>query len=114
MVASGTSAMLHELGHRVVMASSAALALDVIRSDAPIDLIITDHSMPGMSGTELARLARDLRPGLPIILATGYADAPSGAVPDMARLDKPYRIDKLAAMIATVVGRELSDQITAV
>ncbi len=113
MVASGTSAMLHELGHRVVMASSAALALDVIRSDAPIDLIITDHSMPGMSGTELARLARDLRPGLPIILATGYADAPSGAVPDMARLDKPYRIDKLAAVIATVVGRELSDQITA-
>ena len=113
MVASGTSAMLHELGHRVVMTSSAALALDVIRSDAPIDLIITDHAMPGMSGTELARLARDLRPGLPIILATGYADAPSCAVPGMARLDKPYCIDKLAAMIAAVVGRELRDHISA-
>ena len=113
MVASGTGAMLQQLGHRVVMASSAALALDVIRSDAPIDLIITDHAMPGMSGTELARHARELRPGLPIILATGYADVPANAVPGMARLDKPYRIDKLAAMIANVVGRELRDQITA-
>jgi signal transduction histidine kinase len=113
MVASGTSAMLHELGHRVVMAFSAASALDVIRSGAPVDLVITDHAMPGMSGTELAKHVRDLRPHMPIILATGYADAPSGAVPDMARLDKPYRIENLAAMIATVVGRNLSEQITA-
>jgi signal transduction histidine kinase len=113
MVVSSTSAMLLELGHRVVMASSAALALDVIRSGAPIDLVITDHAMPGMTGTELAQQTRDLRPGLPIILATGYADVPSGSIPGMARLDKPYRIDKLAATIAAVVGREVHDQITA-
>jgi len=113
MVASGTSAMLHELGHRVVMASSATLALDVLRSGAPIDLVITDHAMPGMTGTELARHARELRPNLPIILATGYADVPSSSVPGMVRLDKPYRIDKLGAMIAGLLGRKVHDRVPA-
>jgi signal transduction histidine kinase len=105
MVLAGTSAILEELGHRVVAAASAAPALDVIRSDAPVDLVITDHAMPGMTGAELAQHIRDLRPDLPIILATGYAEVPGNLIASMPRLDKPYRIDKLASMIAAVTSR---------
>jgi len=111
MVALGTCAMLQELGHRVTTLFSAEHALQVIRSDAPIDLVITDHAMPGMSGTELARHARELRPGLPIILATGYRDVSCRAVPGMVRLDKPFRLEKLAAVIAAVVGQTRRDRI---
>jgi CheY-like chemotaxis protein len=109
MVSSGTSAMLEDLGHRVVMAASAEAALEFVRSGEQLDLVITDHAMPGMTGTELAVHIRELRPELPIILATGYAEVPSNVVPGMARLDKPYRIDKLAATIAATVGQRAFD-----
>jgi signal transduction histidine kinase len=109
MVLAGTSAMLEELGHRVVTAASAAPALDVLRSDASVELVITDHAMPGMTGTELAKHIRDLRPDLPIILATGYAEVPGNIITGMPRLDKPYRIDKLASMIAAVTGQRRLD-----
>ena len=109
MVMAGTSAMLQDLGHRVVTASSAAVALDLLRAETPVDLVITDHAMPGMTGTDLAKHVRDMRPDMPIILATGYAEVPSNLIPGMPRLDKPYRIDKLAATIAAVVGQRALD-----
>jgi signal transduction histidine kinase len=109
MVLAGTSAMLEELGHRVVTAASAAPALEIVRSDAPIDLVITDHAMPGMTGTELAKHIRDIRPALPIILATGYAEVPGNLVATIPRLDKPYRIDKLASMIAAATSQRPID-----
>jgi CheY-like chemotaxis protein len=105
MVLAGTSAMLQDLGHRVVTATSATPALDALGSDAAFDLVITDHAMPGMTGAELAKHIRDMRPDLPIILATGYAEVPSNLIAGMPRLDKPYRIDKLASMIAAVVSQ---------
>ncbi len=109
MVLAGTSAMLEELGHRVLTATSAAAALDVVRSDAPIDVVITDHVMPGMTGVELAKHIRDIRQGLPIILATGYAEVPGNLIASMPRLDKPYRIDKLASIVASVAGQRTVD-----
>ena len=109
MVLAGTSAMLQDLGHRVVTATSAAPALDVLQSDTAVDLVITDHAMPGMTGTELAKHIRDMRPDLPIILASGYAEVPSNVIAGMPRLDKPYRIDKLAATIAAVIGQPALD-----
>jgi CheY-like chemotaxis protein/HAMP domain-containing protein len=108
MVSSGASAMLQDLGHRVIMASSAALALEIICSGAPLDLVITDHAMPSMTGTELAKQIRELKPDLPIVLASGYAEVPSNLVPGMTRLDKPYRTDKLAATIAASVAPKLT------
>ncbi len=100
MVTTSTVAMLEQLGHRVLVAPSGALALDVIRLEPKIDLVITDHAMPGMTGLELAEKLRELRPGLPVILASGYADLPAGRNPDVPRIDKPYRLEKLAALIA--------------
>ncbi len=52
--------------------------------------------------------ARGLRAGLPILLATGYADLPVGAVLDLPRLSKPYHQRQLAEQITALVGREVS------
>jgi CheY-like chemotaxis protein len=78
----------------------------VVRTDAHIDLIVTDYAMPGMTGAELAKHVRQARPGLPIILATGYADLPNADDPGLPRLAKPYRRDEMARLLAALVGTE--------
>ena len=78
LVLSGTAAMLEDVGHTVTEAASGREALETLRSPARLDLMITDFAMPGMTGVELARAAREARPGLPVILATGFADLRSG------------------------------------
>jgi CheY-like chemotaxis protein/two-component sensor histidine kinase len=95
LIAMSTTEMLEDLGHRVIGASSGLLALDIIKSGQPIDLMVTDHVMPGMTGIELAAASRELRPSLPILLATGYAELPEGAPVDLPRLAKPYHQDQL-------------------
>lgn len=98
LVAMGIVTMLEDLGHNVVEANSGSQALALIETDATIDLLITDQSMPGMSGTELAQTVMRLRPELPIMLATGYRDVPEGAELQLPRLQKPY--DDAAVMKA--------------
>ncbi len=61
--------------------------------------------MPGMTGVELASRARALRPGLPILLATGYADLPSGTSTDLPRLAKPYQQRDLARQLAAILSK---------
>ena len=61
--------------------------------------------MPGMTGIELARRIR--RAGLPIILATGYAELPNAEIPGLPRLAKPYRQSELAVMLAALHPRQL-------
>jgi signal transduction histidine kinase len=95
LIAMSTTEMLEDLGHRVIGANSALHALDILRSDQPIDLMVTDHVMPGMTGIELAAASREVRPSLPILLATGYADLPEGTQIDLPRLAKPYHQDQL-------------------
>jgi PAS domain S-box-containing protein len=95
LIAMSTMEMLEDLGHRVIGANSGLHALDIIKSEQPIDLMMTDHVMPGMTGIELAAASRRLRPSLPILLATGYADLPEGAQLDLPRLAKPYHQDQL-------------------
>ena len=64
-------------------------------SEQPLDLMVTDHMMPGMTGLELAAASRKVRPSLPVLLATGYAELPEGAQLDLPRLAKPYHQDQL-------------------
>ena len=64
LIALSTTEMLEDLGHHVIGASSGLHALDIIRSGQPIDLMMTDHVMPGMTGIELAAASRELRPSL--------------------------------------------------
>ena len=113
MVTTATAAMLEQLGHRVLVASSGASALEAMRVEPAVDVVITDHAMPGMTGMELAKRIRETRPGMPIILATGFADAPRSETPGIVRLDKPYRLDKLASLIATLVEQRAGHDGTA-
>jgi CheY-like chemotaxis protein len=104
IVLSGTVAMLEDLGHSVSDATSAERALEMLRVDASVDLVITDHAMPGMTGTELAQQIRRSWPELPIIIATGYADLPGEGELGLPRLLKPYRQQELAEIVAKLVG----------
>jgi signal transduction histidine kinase/CheY-like chemotaxis protein len=104
LIAMSTTEMLEDLGHHVIGASSGLHALDIIRSEQPIDLMVTDHVMPGMTGIELAAASREVRPSLPILLATGYAELPDGAQLDLPRLAKPYHQDQLRDRLDQLLG----------
>jgi signal transduction histidine kinase/ActR/RegA family two-component response regulator len=105
MVAASTIGMLEDLGHTIVEASSAQRALEVLRSDDAIDLVITDHAMPGTSGTQLAAMLKREWPGLPVGLISGYTDLAEKLQSDLPRLAKPYRQDQLVKLVETLAQR---------
>jgi signal transduction histidine kinase len=104
LISLSTASLLEDLGHTVIKAASGPNALEVLKSDRAIDLMITDYAMPGMTGVQLSEAARALRPGLPILLATGYADLPARASFELPRLSKPYQQRQLAEQINSLVG----------
>jgi PAS domain S-box-containing protein len=101
LVRASTAHMLAELGYRVVEASSADEALSLMAREPALDLLVTDHLMPGITGADLARAVQGQRPSLPVLIVSGYADA-EGIAPDLPRLTKPFRQDELAAKIAAL------------
>jgi PAS domain S-box-containing protein len=106
LVRMGTVDMLEDLGHEVVEAGSAAEALTLLQAGAGLDMVITDQAMPGMRGTELAAQIGRKYPGLPIILATGYAELPNEEDPGLPRLSKPFRQEDIAKIIDVVIQRD--------
>lgn len=97
-----TRALLEQLGHSVLEASSAAVAVAELHRGAEVDLLLSDVRMADTGGVELVRAARSLRPGLAVAFMTGFADDLVGA-PDLADvpvLVKPYGVDELAAVVA--------------
>ncbi len=98
-----TADMLADLGYAVVEAASAEDALQVLSRGETFDLLVTDHLMPGMTGTELAQAVRALSPGFPVLVVSGYADR-DGIEADLPRLAKPFRKDELAASLAQLTG----------
>ncbi len=103
LVAMSTAMMLEDLGHQVIEANSGADALEVLKQAPTVDLLLTDHAMPGMTGMELAQRVRTLRPDLPILLTTGYAELPGGSTISLPRLTKPYQQAQLAAELAKLL-----------
>ena len=82
--------LLDELGYRVVTAASAEEALERLGAQ-PVDLLFSDVVMPGLSGVELARIARERDPGLPVLLASGYSEEIVGAAgAEFEIVRKPY------------------------
>ncbi|MCC2611653.1 PAS domain S-box protein [Neorhizobium sp. Rsf11] len=105
LVLMNTTLMLEDLGHVVIEAYSGAEALDTLRKgERQFDLVITDHSMPRMTGSELAAAIREKWPGLPVVLATGYAELPTGGDNRLPRLPKPFSQNQLQDVIASVLG----------
>jgi CheY-like chemotaxis protein len=91
---------LEALGHHVTQAADGEAGLKELRR-APPELMITDYLMPGMTGAELAQRTRKDFPGLPMIIATGYADmrAIEQVVGDDMVLRKPFQLAELAASV---------------
>ncbi len=100
---------LENLGYRVRQAPDGCSALEILRGGEPIDLLFTDMVMPnGMSGQDLIRAARELRPTMRTLLTSGYSEQfikpQQDADRNLPLLNKPYRQD----MLATAVRRALS------
>lgn len=96
--------VLDDLAYASLEAADGPSALDILQSDVPIDLMITDLGLPGgMDGRQLASAARAERPGLAILFITGYGET---AAPDdltlasaILLLAKPFSIDALTSFI---------------
>ncbi|MBV8682698.1 MAG: response regulator, partial [Caulobacteraceae bacterium] len=95
LVRASTCDMLVELGYEVDEASCADDALRMVEAAETIDLLVTDHMMPGMTGVELARATQAMRPGILVLIVSGYAEV-DGLAPDLPRLAKPFRQTDLA------------------
>ncbi len=96
--------MLTDAGHYVRAAASGAEALALLAA-APADALVVDLAMPGISGPELARQARALHPGLPVLLLTGHVDTlpwlPEASLPV---LRKPYSQSALLEAVARTIA----------
>ena len=98
-----TAEMLREMGHSVIEAASGSAALHRLSAGEDVDLLITDYLMPGMRGSELVEDALNLRPGLPVLLLTGYANLAKGEAAGLPRLSKPFREADLAHAVAALL-----------
>ena len=96
--------VLEELGFVVLEADGSEAALAQLENPGnTIDLLMTDVGLPGMNGQELALRARELRPQLPVLFASGYAESievPAG----MAVIGKPFSIDQLRDKVRGILG----------
>jgi signal transduction histidine kinase/ActR/RegA family two-component response regulator/sensor domain CHASE-containing protein len=107
-VAQVTMAVLQEIGYQAVEVRDGHAALTLIEQDLRIELVLSDVVMPGgMSGLELARKLRRLRPGLPVVLVTGYTQwGARVAAENFVFIAKPYRREALAEAIQTAFDRD--------
>jgi CheY-like chemotaxis protein len=103
LVRASTADMLTDLGYSVLEAASGEEAMRLLAGGRAFDLLVTDHLMPGVSGTDLARAVRTSRPDTAILLVSGYAER-EGLDPDLPRLTKPFRKDELAASLSQLGG----------
>ena len=102
LVLMNTAAMLEDLGHTVLEANSGREALELVR-ETKVDLVITDHAMPHMTGLQLAKILREEKPDLPILLATGYAEVDPSAGIQLQRIGKPFLQNDLKVAIDKVM-----------
>jgi PAS domain S-box-containing protein len=105
LVLLSTMAMAEDMGYAVRGVKCAEEALAYVDEGGEADVLITDQAMPGITGARLTRLLRERRPGLPIVLASGYAELPELPVPDMVRLRKPFNKRDLHRAIGDARGQ---------
>ncbi len=106
VVADVSATMLSELGFGVETVADASAALRALEAGKTFELMFSDIVMAGqMDGVALARVVRQRRPDLPILLATGYSQAADAAQEEFSILRKPYQITQLGRAIATVIAQ---------
>jgi PAS domain S-box-containing protein len=103
LVRMSTADMLGDLGFSVHEARSAEDALRLIDDGLEIDVLVTDHLMPGMTGVDLVRALKIRRPSALAVIISGFAETESIA-PDLLRLAKPFRQADLAAILETAAA----------
>ena len=101
--------LLRELGYVIIEAADGAGGLEVLHSDARIDLLVTDVGLPGgMNGRQLADAARVQRPALKVLFITGFAEtsllSDGHLEPGMAILTKPFAVEALAQRVKGLVA----------
>ena len=100
---------LREDGFACHSAANASEGLQVLRSTQPVDLLVSDVGLPGMNGRQLAEIARNLRPRLPVLFITGYAEtamAREGFLEaGMHLICKPFELKQLQAQVAQILGK---------
>jgi CheY-like chemotaxis protein len=104
LVLMNTTVVLNRLGHRVYSAPAGQQALEILRREAGINLVIVNHALPDMTGAELAEAIRTDWPSMPIIFATPLADA------SVQRISKPYREEELSNAIARILPAKMPIQ----
>jgi PAS domain S-box-containing protein len=100
--------VLNDLGYRALEAVDGPSSLQILRSAARIDLLVTDVGLPGMNGRQVADAAREHRPDLKVLFITGYAENAALAngflAPGMEMVTKPFAVDALAARIRDMIN----------
>jgi CheY-like chemotaxis protein len=95
--------LLEDLGHEAIVAPHGEAALAILNSEQEIDLLFCDIALgSGMDGHKLVELARQLRPGLKVLLTTGYPDLVAARPGDPPVIAKPYHQADLAARLAVL------------
>ena len=103
IVRTGTAEMIRDLGHKVIEADGGAEALALLENGPAPDIVVTDYKMPRMDGAELSRRLQASRPGLPILMITGYTGT-TDEVLHLPRLAKPFGRAEIGAALAAVVA----------
>lgn len=102
------SDLLQELGYVALEAADPETAIRIMETDMQIDLLITDVGLPRMNGRQLAEIARQRHPDLPVLFLTGYAEVAQARTallgPDMAIVGKPFSLDDLSAQIREMLA----------
>jgi CheY-like chemotaxis protein len=103
-----TARFLRRAGYDVVAVADAGTALAQLTSSDPFDLVLTDSAMPGMRGEDLAAEIFRIRPGLPVILMSGYSEAgqPAKSSRVAAFIHKPFPVPALLALVRRVIAGE--------
>jgi PAS domain S-box-containing protein len=99
--------VLEDLGYHAQVVGDADAAIPILTSAQSIDLLVTDVGLPGLNGRQLAEIARQTRPALPILFMTGYAEKAQerAAFLDegMAMIAKPFLLDEFSMAVRTAM-----------
>lgn len=105
LVRMSTADMLTDMGYSVIEAGSAEEALRLLEGGLGPDLMVTDHLMSGMNGTDLAQILRSDYPEIRILIISGYAEI-DGIDPNFLRLTKPFTSADLATKLSELGNQD--------